>query len=90
MNDPNDLKMALRKHILLPVNRFSKPSRDMRLLVKTLCMYSSSKSISVLEGIWREVITDWVLEECYMMTEPHSWQLSGVYYVIKLIFSKML
>jgi hypothetical protein len=58
------LKQALRMHILQPADRFALPSRSMRRLMKEVCQYGSEDSVAVLEGLWREVISDMVLEKC--------------------------
>jgi hypothetical protein len=58
------LKQALRMHILQPADRFASPSRSMRRFLKEVCQYGSEDSVAVLEGLWREVIADLVLEKC--------------------------
>lgn len=59
-----DLKQALRAFVLLPKDRFAKSSRNMRKLLKEICEHSSERNVSIVEGLWREVISEMVLEKC--------------------------
>ena len=59
-----DLKLALKQHILSPVDRFALPSRKLRRLLKEICTYASESTVSVLEGFWREVVAEMVLDKC--------------------------
>jgi hypothetical protein len=58
------IKEALRRHILQPKDRFAPASRNMRRFLKTLCQYASEDSMALLEGLWREVISDLIVERC--------------------------
>lgn len=64
----DDLKQALSAFVLLPKDRFAKSSRHMRKLLKELCQYASERNVSIVEGLWREVISDMVLEKCAAST----------------------
>lgn len=64
------MKKALRDHILLTKNKFLAESRNMRKLLRLLCRYGSNKAISVIESVWREVISDYVYEECTKAEYP--------------------
>lgn len=59
-----DFKQALKLHILAPKDRFSKASRGLRKLLKDICEHASKTNISILEGFWREVVAEMVLEKC--------------------------
>lgn len=58
------LKQALRAFILQPKDRFAKSSRNMRKLLKEICQYASEHNVSIVEGLWRETISEMVLEKC--------------------------
>jgi len=59
-----DFKEALKLHILSPKDRFAKASRGLRKLLKEICTYASEANVSILEGFWREVVAEMVLEKC--------------------------
>ena len=65
------LKTLLRKHVLCAENRFDEKPRLARTLIRQFYIYASPKSMTILEGIWREVITEWVLEECISPSPTH-------------------
>lgn len=68
------VKTALKMHILLPSQRLSDPSREMRLFLRYLCDFGSTGNLGVVEEWWRDVITDHVTDECHrcMQTIDHS------------------
>lgn len=67
-------KQALRLHILTPTDRFAQPSRDLRKLLKDICAHASESSVSLVEGFWREVIAEMVLEKCTQAQTPTQTQ----------------
>jgi hypothetical protein len=71
------LKGALKENILLPFDRFAKPSRNMRRFLKVLCANASAMNVSVLEALWREVIVELVLEKCSKHTEHSTYSGHG-------------
>ena len=44
--------------------RFSKISIDTRRLIRIIAQNASSKSCSLVEGMWRHVVADWMLDVC--------------------------
>jgi len=62
------LKKSLQLHILQPVDRYAVTSRNMRRLLKEICQYATKEKISILEGLWREVISEQVIEMCTVST----------------------
>lgn len=58
------LKQALHRHILLPKDRFSASSRNMRRFLKTICNSASEVGICKLENAWREVLSDTIFDKC--------------------------
>ena len=67
---PRGLKDALRRYILYPANRLAKPSRNMRKLLKEICAHASADNVALLEGLWREVVSDAVLDLCTQRYSP--------------------
>eukprot|EP01034_Spumella_vulgaris_P021920 gene21920-27998_t len=59
-----DLKAALLAHIMYPVDRLGKESRQLRRLIRELCQHASHSSVRVLESLWREIVSDAVYDEC--------------------------
>jgi hypothetical protein len=57
-------KIVLKDNILIPLNRFSQDSKNVRNMLRFLCQNATTNNISIIEGLWREVITDNVLERC--------------------------
>lgn len=64
VNGDCNLKAALRCHILLTQDKASRGSMDTRKIVRQMTKYSSPASLALLEGLWREVITESVLSLC--------------------------
>ena len=44
--------------------RFSKISIDTRRLIRIIAQNGSSKSCALVEGMWRHVVADWMLDVC--------------------------
>ena len=58
-----NLKNGLKDYILTPVTRFCVESKSMRKLIKLIKTYGNEQHVISLEIIWREVITEWVINE---------------------------
>ena len=63
--DSYGLKVAFCNLVLCvsAKDRFASLSRDFRYLVKEFVKSASPQNLLILEGIWREAIVDWVMEE---------------------------
>lgn len=57
------LKQALQLYILQTKNRFSKQSILLRKLLKLLCQYSTEENSNLLEALWKECISEYILEK---------------------------
>ena len=57
------LKQALQLYILQTKNRFSKQSMLLRKLLKLLCQYSTEENSNLLEALWKECISEYILEK---------------------------
>lgn len=57
------LKKALQLYILQTKNRFSKQSILLRKLLKLLCQYSTEENSNLLEALWKECISEYILEK---------------------------
>ena len=57
------LKQALQLYILQTKNRFSKQSILLRKLLKLLCQYSTEENTNLLEALWKECISEYILEK---------------------------
>ena len=66
------LKAALKTHILLSDDKLSKGSTETRRLLRLLASYASPSSLTLMEGLWREVIVDSVLLSSIPPLQPVS------------------
>lgn len=64
VNGDCGLRAAFRCHILLMHDKASRGSIETRKIVRQITKYSSPASLALLEGLWREVITESVLNLC--------------------------
>ena len=72
------LKSALKFHVLLTEDKLSKSSIGTRKVVRLLAEFASSSSFLLMEGIWREVIVESVLESCKPSQQSNSSTKIGV------------
>ncbi len=80
----NGLKAALKRHILLNKDRLSLPARKMRQFVSVFSAHADTKNVVVLERLWRENITEYVIEECTYVIKT-SVEVDLVNHLVKLL-----
>jgi hypothetical protein len=47
-------------------------NRPVRMLLQRLCHYASAENLAKLEKLWRDAVTDWVMQECRILVQKHA------------------